>query len=767
MKKIFFFILLISAFSVKINAQTYGAWKYGGPGDQSATSIVQCADGGYIAVGNTDSLSDGTGDIFVLRFDSNFNLLWKRTVGGAYGDYAVSVAQANDGGFIIAGSSSSFASPPGNDLDMYIVKLSATGNILWTKTFAQLPSGSFDSGNSMWKAQDGNFVVVGNTGYGGSSAIMFVKFDQMGNTISSGALGESWAQWNGVTSVFPTADGGFAIAGEASATASVYEIYFVKMSSTNTLQWGKEFSAYTTPPLAYNIYQVGEMIQTADHGYAFTGGTNSYFENSNLFFSKCDSIGNVQWVKYLNVIQGTDTIASSLGTSIIQTSDGGYAATGYVQKANYGMRSDIILIKYNSSGAILWSKIIGNIGSDERAVKLIQSSDGGFVIVGTTTLLNSDAYIIKTDSNGNTCQEVASFGTLQTSLLPASSTSGTFFSTTFSTSSGGQLDSAGTFNSICSSSSSMAVSLNGYLSCNGLCEGTLDAIPSGGISPYTYLWSNGLTTDGVFNACKGAYSVTVTDALGNVASASTYLSAMDSIAFTLSTLDATCNTLNDGSASITITSGSPPFSPMWSTGLGTTSVSSLSVGSYWVEVDDDNGCAVVDTFNIGELNPIITNVSAVAAACGTCANGSASTSPTGGVPPYSYNWTGLGMTTPTVTGLLPGTYFVCVSGSNSCYACDSVIVDFTTSVPDSATSNLITVFPNPFSETTMLVVQSSTQNEIYSFELKNVLGKTVRSITGISNKQFQISRNGLENGIYFYKIYSSESIVGVGKLVVQ
>jgi hypothetical protein len=94
------------------------------------------------------------------------------------------------------------------------------------------------------------------------------------------------------------------------------------------------------------------------------------------------------------------------------------------------------------------------------------------------------------------------------------------------------------------------------------------------------------------------------------------------------------------------------------------------------------------------------------------------------------------------------------------------IVGITTGIETSSTNNVVKVFPNPFNDVTTFEIKSKS-NETYSFELTDVLGKTVRSITGITDKQFTVSRNGLENGVYFYKIYSSESIVGIGKLVIN
>jgi hypothetical protein len=97
----------------------------------------------------------------------------------------------------------------------------------------------------------------------------------------------------------------------------------------------------------------------------------------------------------------------------------------------------------------------------------------------------------------------------------------------------------------------------------------------------------------------------------------------------------------------------------------------------------------------------------------------------------------------------------------------NTIVDVATGLQTSSSNNSVKAYPNPFTEQTTFVIQSDKLNETYSFEMTDVLGKKVKGLTGISSRQFEISRNGLENGIYFYKIYTSESLVGIGKLVIR
>jgi PKD repeat protein len=91
----------------------------------------------------------------------------------------------------------------------------------------------------------------------------------------------------------------------------------------------------------------------------------------------------------------------------------------------------------------------------------------------------------------------------------------------------------------------------------------------------------------------------------------------------------------------------------------------------------------------------------------------------------------------------------------------------TAGIEDKLNDSKIIVSPNPFSESATFLIQSEKMNEKYSFELIDFLGKKVKIINNISEKQFTISRNVLKNGIYFYKIYTPESVVGIGKLVIE
>ncbi len=210
--------------------------------------------------------------------------------------------------------------------------------------------------------------------------------------------------------------------------------------------------------------------------------------------------------------------------------------------------------------------------------------------------------------------------------------------------------------------------------CSGTSSGSASASPSGGTPGYTYLWSNGQTSMTIMGLAPGTYSVTVTDANGCTAVGSTEVlqSGSSDLVFTLSANDVTCNGNCDGNAEVTIVSGTAPYTYSWSTGASGSSVSGLCAGQYAVTVSDASGCPVVQTFFIGEPDPIGLSFSATDASCGAT-DGTATVTASGGNGGYTYAWS-TGQTTATATGLGPGTYSVTVTDQLGCSATGQVDV---------------------------------------------------------------------------------------------
>lgn len=200
----------------------------------------------------------------------------------------------------------------------------------------------------------------------------------------------------------------------------------------------------------------------------------------------------------------------------------------------------------------------------------------------------------------------------------------------------------------------------------GQCDGTATVTPSGGTSPYTYLWGNGQTGATATGLCAGVYQVDVTDANGCSQSFTVAVGNTGGpTSVTINTTDATCANSCDGVASATPVGGTPPYTFLWIPGGQTTSsVSGLCAGTYYVEVQDSSGCIITQPVIINEPAPIVANGAVVNTTCGNC-NGSVTLSPTGGVGPYTYMWSNA-QTTSSITGLCAGAYTVTVTDNNSC-----------------------------------------------------------------------------------------------------
>lgn len=208
----------------------------------------------------------------------------------------------------------------------------------------------------------------------------------------------------------------------------------------------------------------------------------------------------------------------------------------------------------------------------------------------------------------------------------------------------------------------------------GVCDGTASVTPSGGSGVYTYLWSDGLaqTTQTATGLCAGVYDVLVTDDTGCSQTFSVSVSNTTVPTLTVNENPASCYNVCDGSADVTPSGGTSPYSYYWlHDGSTANSAAGLCEGQYFVEVTDAAGCVVVQEINIVAPSEITDSTYIVPATCGL-ADGQITITPSGGVPGYTYVWCH-GPTTPTVTGLAEGFYCVTVTDATGC----SETFDFT------------------------------------------------------------------------------------------
>lgn len=211
-------------------------------------------------------------------------------------------------------------------------------------------------------------------------------------------------------------------------------------------------------------------------------------------------------------------------------------------------------------------------------------------------------------------------------------------------------------------------------SCNGVCDGSaqIDTV-TGGVGPYTYMWSTSSTADSIGGLCAGAYTVTVTDSTNCTATFTVNISEPAPIVLTFNTTDVSCNGNCDGSVTVTPSGGNTPYSYSWSNGDSTATSDTLCPGSYIVTVTDANGCTSVDTATVVEPPALALSDSVIDASCGGTCDGEAYVTATGGTPGYTYLWSD-NSTTSGITGLCAGTYTVTVTDSNGCSDSLTVVV---------------------------------------------------------------------------------------------
>jgi hypothetical protein len=163
---------------IRTNALGDTQWTrtWGGSNHDMGHSVLQTPDSGYIVAGRTSSFGAGSVDFYLIRTDALGDTLWTRTYGGTNDDEAYSVLPTSDGGYVIAGSTSSYGA---GDRDVYLVKINASGDTLWTRTWGDTNA---DLGYSVQPTSDGGYVIAGSTrSFGsGSDDVYLIKTDSDG-----------------------------------------------------------------------------------------------------------------------------------------------------------------------------------------------------------------------------------------------------------------------------------------------------------------------------------------------------------------------------------------------------------------------------------------------------------------------------------------------------------------------------------------------------------------------------------------------------------
>ncbi len=455
MKKLIFYSCLLMISILSVNAQTPNwQWAKSAGGTGSAFGLIVSTDAignvfmtGYfksptITFGTTTLTNAGSNDVFIVKYDATGNVLWAKSVGGAYDERGQSVSTDASGNVFMTGyfisptisfGTTTLTNTYASNLysDVFIVKYDATGNVLWAKSVG----GAYDErGQSVSTDASGNVFM---TGYFISPTISFgtttltntyasnlysdffiVKYDTSGNVLwaksAEGAYDDSGQ------SVCTDASGNVFIAGYFASptitfgtttltnTNSSWDIFIVKYDSSGNVLWAKSAEgAYDDIGNSVSTDAIGNVFMTGIYysptiTFGITTLTNA-INVADIFIVKYDTSGNVLWAKsaegtWYDLSYGvcTDVIGNVFITGAF------YSPTitfGTTTLTNVNAANDIFIVKYDASGNVLWAKSAGGTGYDEGYAVSTDASGNVFLTgnfgspninFGTTTLTNTD-----------------------------------------------------------------------------------------------------------------------------------------------------------------------------------------------------------------------------------------------------------------------------------------------------------------------------------------------------------------------------------------
>ena len=383
------FIILCFLCGCAEEKHDFWAKTYGTSRSDYASSIQQTADDGFILAGSYEKKefehfygAEYYPDLLVIKLSAYGQVEWSKSFGYTSYESASFIRQTTDGGYIIAGCT-------GHSCGPWILKLGPRGDLQWQWEYL----GYYDDSISVVnQTSDGGYIASGSTSieYGNSDAWV-LKLAEDGSIqwqkVYGGPDGE------GFGFIQQTEDGGYIVAGTTSSFGTGSgDFWVLKLSGEGAIIWQRSYGGEMRDSLS-------SIHVTVDGGYVVVGRTSSFDEvSANIWVLKLLGDGKIQWQKTYDI---PDLYLTS---SIVLTPDGGYILAGIIKPTSgFHPPSDIFIMKISDSGDVLWSKTYGGSG-DDNARDMQQTSDGGFIVVGYTKSFGvgdySDILVFKLSADG-------------------------------------------------------------------------------------------------------------------------------------------------------------------------------------------------------------------------------------------------------------------------------------------------------------------------------------------------------------------------------
>lgn len=367
---------------------------YSASGDDRGHSIIHTLDGGFAIAGYTTSFGSGGHDFFVLKVDISGNIQWQKTYGGT-GDEdgtSIDIDQMSDSSYVLVGATASFGS---NSLDAYVLRIDKSGTLLWSKKYNTASNSEHFRGVKITANDEILITGTDNADNFGSGDGLVMRVDIDGNEIWKNVYG------GGVNDHFHSIEelpgGNILITGSTTSygpgnTAG----YVLKLSNSGNILWDYSYGAGGTD--AYN----GSTL-TNDNKIICVGFTNSFGTGGyQVLVTKLDTNGVVLWSK----TYGGSNYERGVAIQAIPNSTDLYVAANTMSYGNGG--DELLIIRINSDGNVVWSKTYGTINSDEfdswAHSSLTVTNSGACALTGWSDGLGNntnDILLVASDETGS------------------------------------------------------------------------------------------------------------------------------------------------------------------------------------------------------------------------------------------------------------------------------------------------------------------------------------------------------------------------------
>jgi hypothetical protein len=374
----YFTCIFLLAFSSRIYSQipdTLWTKTFGGPLSDIGVSVKQTNDGGFIIAATTSSFGAGGQDIWLIKTNENGDTLWTKTFGGTGNDRASNVEQTDDDGYAVFGTTNSFGN--GGD-DFLMWKTDSLGNTEWFKTYGGTPDEIAYEGHQLI---DGTYVIVGDS-VGQYTKAWLIKTDSEGNFLWGRTIGtNSYGAYFWGRSALKVNDGGYVLCGThryAYGPSYVYEYSFTKISSSGDSLFYRYYGMFS--------YAFCSFVRKLSDGNLIIGGFVG-ITDAHPWILKTNQSGISLWQKTVVGSQSTVSLKN-----IESTTDNGFIMT----VGSVGT-SDIQIVKADENGIFSWEKIIGG-PQDDRAYSVSLTYDSGYIVTGYTKSFgagDSDIWLLK------------------------------------------------------------------------------------------------------------------------------------------------------------------------------------------------------------------------------------------------------------------------------------------------------------------------------------------------------------------------------------